>query len=217
MNKKNDEQDIEVVPDPETTQTSQAVVTQHPQKERMMEFYSKEQHVLINSLAETFLLSGALPVKMNKAQISVSLLAGYEVGLKPVQSVNSFYFVNGKVAIYGNIVIAMVMAAGHDVEWAENCDENYAEVKITRGDNGRSMRAKLTMEQAKARGYYKNLWVTYPEKMLKYRAFGQIVSFLCADVLNGMVMGDDEEDVIVEQEENKRIANKKKTFADAAN
>lgn len=131
--------------------------------------------------------AGALPASIKNAQqLLMVLQAGYEAGLQPLEAVKSFYFVNGGIALFGEMAITMVIRAGHKVEWG-NCTDQTATVTITRKDNGMSMTNTFTMAQANARGLTnKDPWKKFPENMLKFKAFHMTAKFVCPDAFHGV-------------------------------
>jgi hypothetical protein len=184
----------EVIPAP-----SQQYITKAEQDS--LAFMNPRRWAVMNEMAKVFMISKALPSTIvNAPQLVMVLQAGYEAGLQPIQAINSFYFVNGKLSMYGDTVVAQVIRAGHKVEWGE-CDESKASVTITRGDNGSSHSATFTMAAASARrmdwdfknNKKKDVWVRYPENMLKYRVFGQVAHFIVPDALQGIPIGESKE------------------------
>lgn len=144
-------------------------------------------------LAKTLIDAKAVPDGLDtEAKVLVALEAGREIGISPINALNSFYIVKGKVSIYGDTAIALVLRDGHQVDWGV-CDAKEANVAITRGDNGKKMEAKFTYADAERKGLtkYDNgkiniFWTKYPENMLKFKAFGSIARFIVADSLRGM-------------------------------
>lgn len=183
-------------------------------------FMNKERWQLIELMAKSFLQARALPQSLDNApKVAMVLQAGFESGLKPIQSINSFYFVNGKLAMYGDVAIQQVIKAGHTVKWGVYtdddgveqkmpCTEKQASVTIIRGDNQETMSAHLTLVEAKANGVYKDTapWRSYTGNMLKYRVFSRVSHFLTPDALNGIAIGDVKDDsVVVEKTPDKNV------------
>lgn len=175
-----DNKSIEVVP-----QASQSIID--AAKRESHQWLNPETWRTMGLIADTFLKSGAMPKSMDTApKLMVALQAGKEAGLQPLEAINSFYFVNGKVSIYGDMAIAQVLRAGHKVEWGK-CDDKTATVKITRGDNGASNEATFTMQMAIDRGMTSNaVYKKYPENMLRFKAFHACAKFIVSDALHGV-------------------------------
>ena len=141
-------------------------------------------------MAQAFYQSKALPEGIdNPAKVLMVLQAGREIGLKPIESLQSFYFVNGKLTLYGQRQIAQVIKAGYRVDWGE-CSNETAEVTISRDDRGKYT-AIFTAEEAEKRGLTKTkygtkeVWAKHKKNMLMYKAFGEAARFFCPEALDG--------------------------------
>lgn len=160
---------------------------------KSLEWMNPKRWQVMQAMATTFINSGAVPASItNAAQMIMVFQAGYEAGMQPVEALNAFYIVNGKITMYGDAVTSQIIKAGHVVEWGE-CDGEKAEVTITRGDNGKSMTGKFTLDMARNKGLFTTakggenvFWKKYPENMLKYKALGLIVDFIVPDALRGV-------------------------------
>lgn len=164
-------------------------------EERSLNFLNPKLWSAMKVVAETFMQANALPASIKNAQqLLMVLQAGYEAGLQPLEAVKSFYFVNGGIALYGEMAITMVIRAGHKVEWGI-CNDQTATVTITRKDNGATMTNTFTMAQANARGLTnKDPWKKFPENMLKFKAFHMTAKFVCPDAFHGVDMGEVQDD-----------------------
>jgi hypothetical protein len=154
----------------------------------------------INTIAATLKQGGVLPKGIDTLpKMVVALQAGRELGLQPIESLNSLYFVNGKIAMYGEAVPLQIMRAGHKIEWGK-CDKEEATVTITRGDNGNTMTQTFTMKEAEERGYTSNpIYKKYPENMLKWRVLGMVAKFIAPDALKGIGIKEDMEVEVVDE------------------
>lgn len=167
---------------------------------KSLEWMNPKRWQVMTAMAQTFISSGALPDSIkNAAQLIMVMQAGYEAGMQPLESINAFYIVNGKITMYGDAVTSQIIKHGHTVEWGK-CDADEAEVTITRGDNGKTMTGTFTMAKAIERGLTKYsdgrpnvFWSKYPENMLKYKALGSIVDFIVPDALHGAPIKEDME------------------------
>lgn len=170
---------------------SQAVVDNA--KARALEFVNPETWKMMTLMANTFMQSGALPASIkNAAQLIMVMQAGHEAGMKPVEAMGAFYFVNGKLSMYGEMAIAQVLRHGHKVKWGE-CNDRTATVTVTRGDDESvSLTTTFTMEMARARGLTNNpVYQKFPENMLKFKAFHMTARFVCPEALHGVPIKED--------------------------
>ncbi|MCL4715527.1 MAG: hypothetical protein KJZ75_11505 [Hyphomonadaceae bacterium] len=162
--------------------------------------------------------SGLTSFKRHEEALA-AIMAGAEVGLPPFASLQSFMFVNGRLAMWGDAQLALVLSRGHKVEeWYEGTLEAgdlTAWTKITRADSGVVVLDSFSIEDAKraelwqtnARVRRKNKqtgewyeaandspWYRYPKRMLKYRARGFVLRDGASDVLRGIKMVEEVQD-----------------------
>lgn len=168
---------------------------------KALDWMNPKRWNMMKVMSDTWISCGAMPSTIKNApQLMMVLQAGYESGLQPLESLGAYYFVNGRLTMYGEAVISQVVRAGHIVQWGE-CNGMTATVKITRKDNGASFEQTFTIEQARLRGLAsKDVWVKFPESMLRYRVFGMVARFIVPDALHGIQIKEEIEAVGVEQE-----------------
>lgn len=170
---------LEILPAPSAAYVLRA-------EEQSLGFLNPKLWSAMQVAAQTFFQAGALPSSMNTTpKIVMCLQAGYEAGLKPLEALGSFYFVNGKLAMYGEKAIMLVQRAGHKIVWGK-CDAETATITITRGDDpSATMTNTFTMAEAKKRGLTKNqAYEKSPENMLKFKAFHMTAKFVCPDAFS---------------------------------
>lgn len=162
---------------------------------RSLNFANPKLWQAMTVMAQEFYRGGALPVAVkNPQQLLMVLQAGYEAGLQPIEAINSYYFVNGKLALYGEMAIALVVRKGHKVEFID-CDATKATCKITRKDDGRTLSSTFTMADANARGLSnKEPWKKFPENLLKFKAFHMTAKFIVPDAFHGIPLKEELED-----------------------
>lgn len=179
---------------------------------KALDWMNPKRWNMMKVMSDTWISCGAMPSTIKNApQLMMVLQAGYEAGLQPLESLGAFYFVNGRLTMYGEAVISQVVRAGHIVEWGK-CDAESATVKITRKDNGASFEQTFTIGQATARNLNKtwdkdtkqlknkDVWTKFPESMLRYRVFGMVARFIVPDALHGIQIKEEIEAVGVEQD-----------------
>lgn len=158
-------------------------------KRRTLEIINIPQWQALMAVAKVFWSSGAMPSSFkNEYQVVMALQAGAELGLQPINSINSFYFVNGKIALYGETAIALVQRAGYQVEWGV-C--NADEATVTLSKDGRSQTTTVKMSDMKARGLAgKEVWEKYPENLLRFKAFHLNARFFASGALRNIQIGE---------------------------
>jgi len=114
------------------------------------------------------------------------VLYGAELGLGPMQSLNSIHVIEGRTAMSPELMRAMVARHGHRIDVVEN-SATACEVKGIRSDTGSTATVRWTMEDAKLAGLAgKNNWKTYPRAMLLARATSELCRITFPDVIAGL-------------------------------
>jgi hypothetical protein len=114
------------------------------------------------------------------------VLYGAELGLGPMQSLNSIHVIEGRTAMSPELMRAMVARHGHRIDVIEN-SATACEVKGIRADTGSVATVRWTMEDAKLAGLAgKNNWKTYPRAMLLARATSELCRIVFPDVIAGL-------------------------------
>lgn len=161
--------------------------------------------IIPRTIEETFRLAGALsasgmaPATLNTPEkVTVAILAGAELGLPPFQAMQSFAVINGRPAIWGDGLIAVVRSNGFKVrEWLEGeGDAMVAYCEVTRPDNGEVIGRSFSVADAKKANLWGKAgpWQTTPKRMLQMRARGFSCRDGAADVLRGFQLREEVED-----------------------
>jgi hypothetical protein len=161
--------------------------------------------IVPRTLDETYRLAQALasskmvPASLDSPEkVMVAIIAGAELGLAPFQSLQSFAVINGKPAIWGDGLMAVVRSQGFKVrEWLEGeGDGMVARCELTRPDNGDQAWGEFSVADAKKAGLWgkQGPWQNYPKRMLKMRARAFALRDGAADVLRGFQIREEVED-----------------------
>ena len=137
-------------------------------------------------LAKTLAVSSLLPqpLRGKPADVLVTVMYGRELGLSPMQSIQGIYVVNGRPSMSGQLWLAKVRQAGHRV--TVKADDKKAVCTITRGDTGEEHTEEFTYaeaERAKLTG--KDVWKSWPKRMLTWRAVSNCATVICPEVALG--------------------------------
>lgn len=149
--------------------------------------------------------SGLAPSSMRQpAQIMAAIMAGAEVGLPPLQAVQSIAIINGRPAMWGDGLLAIVLARKVKVEeWMTGTgDERVAYCKVTRPDTKQVIERYFSVEDAKeaklwgkkGRDGQDTPWITYPRRMLQMRARSWAIRDGAADITRGIMVREEVED-----------------------
>jgi len=145
----------------------------------------------MKGMAETFIASGALPQNLrNVAQVVVVLQAGTELGMKPMEAINSLYLVNGAVNVWGKATTKLVRKHGWSIQYSEpNTDTCVATITKEK----ESYTETATFQDAQKSGFtakdgkIKFSWSEGNNRKLKlrYMALSNLIKTYIPEVLDG--------------------------------
>lgn len=124
--------------------------------------------------------------------ILVAIQMGKEVGLEPMQSLQSISVINGKPAMYGDSLLALCRKHPDFEDMIEVGDDKKATCTIKR--KGQTPVEKtFTIEQATRAGltHRSPVWKAYPERMLQMRARGFALRDAFPDALGGLISNEE--------------------------
>jgi hypothetical protein len=141
-------------------------------------------------VATAFHRSGLAPSSFKTAEaILVSIMAGAELGFAPYQSMQSFAVINGRAAIWGDAIPALLWSRGFDLEewWEGEGDKMVAYVKLTR-PSGKEVTRTFSVDDARLANLLNKdgPWKTARKRMLQMRARAFAARDGAADVLRGL-------------------------------
>lgn len=118
-------------------------------------------------------------------EVMAAIAYGHEIGLGPMQSLQSFDVIQGKPTLKPETMRAMIRAHGHSLARIEANDERVTFVG-TRRDTGDTETVTYTIEDARALGLAgKDNWKKQPRAMLTARCTAEIARSLFSDVIAG--------------------------------
>lgn len=127
--------------------------------------------------------------------ILVALQWGAEIGLQPLQALQNIACINGRPAIWGDAMLALVRQSG----LLESIDEEQTDEIATctikrRGEKERVV--TFSMADAKRAGLSGKAgpWTQYPKRMMQSRARAYALRDIFPDVLKGMAVAEEEQD-----------------------
>lgn len=106
----------------------------------------------INGMADTLIKSRALPTYIaNKEQAIVVMQSGYEMGMKPMEALNSLYLVNGQITIWGKALVKRFKIHGWTLSYKDKKDETT--VTATNKKTGETVSESMSFEEAEKSNY----------------------------------------------------------------
>lgn len=139
------------------------------------------------SLAKTSFVPASLRGKPE--DITAAILAGQELGLRPMASLRSMDVIQGTPALRAHAMRGLVQSHGHEIELVESTPTRC----VMRGRRGAAgaprewQTVEWTIERAAQLGLTsKEQWKKQPQTMLVARATGELCRLIASDVLHAM-------------------------------
>lgn len=126
----------------------------------------------------------------------IAMQWGSELGLKPLQSLQNLAVINGRPALWGDAVIALVMASPVCEYVTEDDDGQTAYCRVKRKGAPEQVRS-FSMEEAMKAGLSgkQGPWTQYPKRMRQMRARAFALRDVFPDVLRGMPIAEELQDM----------------------
>lgn len=158
-------------------------------------FLDPNLYVQMKALANDFIKSKAIPsVWQSAEQVLVGLQTGVEMGMKPMEAMNSLYPVNGAINVWGKATTRRLKEHGWKIQYTDESPESCT--AIIKKDDETYMET-FDFKDAEASGYTKDsngrLKIGWREgmnrrKKLRYGVLSLIISTYIPEVL-GSAMG----------------------------
>lgn len=150
-------------------------------------------------LATAIAKSGMAPRDMaTPEKLTVAILHGLEIGIPPMMAINKIAVVNGRPTLWGDAVPALLLSKGFKLREEIGKDEGgrFATCVVVR-PNGEAITRTFSEDDAKTAGLWgkQGPWKQYPDRMLQMRARGLAARDGAADVLSGIYIAEEMQDV----------------------
>lgn len=132
--------------------------------------------------------------------VLVAIQWGWELGLKPLQAMQNIAVINGRPSLWGDAVMALVQASPlceDVVEYYEGAGDSLTAICIAKRRGRADKVGVFSVELAKKAKLWTKAgpWQDYPERMLKMRARAFALRDQFADVLKGMLIAEEQQDI----------------------
>ena len=137
------------------------------------------------------------------ANVFIAVQSALRMNLDPMQIMQNTFVVSGKLGMVSAFAISLANGSGlFDSGIRYRVDGSGENLKVTAYTNlkktGEEISYTITMKEAKAEGWTKNAkYQSLPELMLRYRAATLLIRTHAPEVLNGMHMVEEIEDVVM--------------------
>lgn len=138
----------------------------------------------------------------NQCMVEVAIMHGHEVGLTPIAAIQSIAVINGMPTIWGDAMLALVRVSGllDDInEYFEGEGDDMAAVCVAiRRGQVTPVIGRFSVAMAKKAGLWgkQGPWTQYASRMMKLRARSWCLRDGYADVLRGLYMAEEAQDMI---------------------
>lgn len=150
-------------------------------------------------------MSGFVPKAFQNrpADVVIVVQMGHTLGLAPVQAMQSIACINGKPSIYGDAAVALVRRSPVCESYVEEPNENETVWTCTAKRRGEPNPIVRTFSEEKAKRAKlwgkQGPWTDYPYRMIQMRARGFCLRDAFADVLMGLSIAEEAQDLPPEQ------------------
>jgi hypothetical protein len=143
----------------------------------------------------------------NPGNILVAIQWGLELGLQPLQAMQNIAVINGRPALWGDAVIALVRGSPLCEYVYEEDDGHTATCRVKRRGENEQVRI-YTMDDAKTAGLIGKAgpWTQHPKRMRQMRARAFALRDVFPDVLRGMPVAEELQDMPKEREASQPLA-----------
>lgn len=153
-------------------------------------YEAQQANKIAKSLARTSFVPASLRGKPD--DITAAILAGQELGLRPMATLRSMDVIHGTPALRAHAMRGLVQSRGHSVQVVEST-ETKCVMQGRRSGEDTWQTVTWTIERARKLGLTsKDQWTKQPQTMLVARATGEICRLIASDVLHAMPYASEE-------------------------
>ncbi len=174
------------------------------------------EYAQMKQLAKDFMTSGAIGSSFqNENQVMMALLAGREMGMSTMESLNDLYFVNGKLNIYGKATPAGLRRHGWRIKFHDETDDSCS-ATVKNVKTVEEITDTFTFEDAEKSGFVKDKYGVKVgwrpganrKRKLRYGVLSLIIHTYLPEVIGGAVgIGEYSQDYADAAENNQRENN----------
>lgn len=130
----------------------------------------------------------------------IAMQWGSELGLKPLQALSNIAVVNGRAALWGDAVIALVRSSPM-CEYVHESDDGHTATCRSKRKGEKEHVTTFSMDDAKQAGLAgkQGPWTQYPKRMRQMRARAFNLRDVFPDVLRGMPVAEEVQDMPTER------------------
>ena len=153
-----------------------------------------EARELSTTLSKATLLPPALRGK--EADVLMTIMAGAELGLGPIQSIRSIHIIEGKPTLSSDLIAALCLRSPDVCEYLQPTESTplIATYVAKRKGSPSPVTMSFSIEEAKLAGLAgRGNWAKYPKAMLRARCISAICRAVFPDLVGGLYDSDSDE------------------------
>lgn len=141
------------------------------------------------------------PRGMDAPGVVVAMQLGFELGLSPMQAVQSINVINGKATLSGEAAVAVIRQSGYCERWDMGMkgegDAMLGYAITKRHDDSAEYERTFTVADARLAGLWNKTgpWKQYPSRMLMWRAVGFLARDVYPDAMRGARITEEAADI----------------------
>lgn len=152
------------------------------EQEKIRNTFSTDTFKTMLAIADKLNTAGCFSGNIKNAEQAFAIIqAGYEMGIQPMEAVNSFYIVNGKITIYGVALSKRLRQHGWSITFPESTEQKCT-ATISKGTERHEY--SVTAEEVKKLG--SQAMAKAPKDKLKWHALSRLVRFNVPEVLGSV-------------------------------
>lgn len=147
--------------------------------------WAEEARVVANIAVSIAKTPFAGQLRGKPEEVTAVILAGNELGFKPMAALKAFDIIQGTPALRAHAMRGLVQSKGHKIQLVES-DGQHCVMRGRRADDEDWQEVTWTIPRAALMGLVnKNEWKKQPQTMLVARATGELCRLIASDVLHG--------------------------------
>jgi hypothetical protein len=173
------------VPDTGTVATTQQAPQQITTKSALV-IWAEEARVVANIAVSIAKTPFAGQLRGKPEEVTAVILAGNELGLKPMAALKAFDIIQGTPALRAHAMRGLVQSKGHKIQLVES-DDKHCVMRGRRADDEDWQEVTWTIPRAALMGLVgKSEWKKQPQTMLVARATGELCRLIASDTLHAV-------------------------------
>ena len=157
-------------------------IVQHDEQKAIRSSFDAETFKTMIAIADKLHAGGSFVSSFkNAAQVFTAIQAGYEMGIPPIESMGSFYMVNGKLSLYGSALSKRLRKHGWKIATKEH-DTNKCTVEISKGEE--KFEYTATAEDVKKLGV--QAFNKAPKDKLFWHALSRLIRYYVPEVMGSV-------------------------------